>query len=317
MSIQPSRSAIPAEILALSHQRDALRRRGKYTQADELKREIEAAGYSIKDNPHGAHLVILPSIEINGTVYRTPGQLPSLLDESNSCTFSVNILAHNNFEQTRRCIESIWRFAEDNDVEVVLVDNASEDELGSWSDHLQHENARLRVLRISRPMGEAEARNAGLKQSRGRYILLLDSRIELVGDVFTPLARILADSRIGVTGLRGLRTNDLLHFEESTEREVEAVDARCMAFRRKLLKRVGLFDGRYRYPYYMDIDFNFAVRSSGASVIVAPNLPLICHPAQSSESLPEAEVTRLKKRNFYRFLEKWGDREDLLIEMQD
>jgi GT2 family glycosyltransferase len=314
MSTQPYRHAIPADILALSHERDELRKRGKYERADALKRQIEEAGYSIKDNPHGAHLVILPAVEADGTVYRTARQLPSLLDEPDNCTFSVNLLAANSFEQTRRCLESVLHYAGKNDIEIMLVDNASQDETGSWAETLRQQNPRVHVLRASRPMGEAEARNVGLKQSRGRYILLLDSRVELVGDVFTPLAKTLADSNIGITGMHGLSTEDLRHFEESPQGEVEVVDALCLAFRRKLLKKVGLLDERYRLPYYMDIDFNFAVRNSGADVVVTPDLPVICHPAQHDENLPDAERTRLTKRNFYRFLEKWGHRDDLLVE---
>jgi GT2 family glycosyltransferase len=312
MSTQPYRPGIPADILALSHERDELRRRGKYDRADALKRQIEEAGYSIKDNPHGAHLVILPSVEVDGIVYRTAGQLPSLLNEPDTCTFSVNILAANSFEQTKRCLESVLRFAGKNDIEIILVDNASRDETASWAATLRRQDPRVHVLHASRPLGEAEARNIGLKQSRGRYILLLDSRVELVGDVFTPLAETLAHSNIGITGMRGLSTDDLRHFEESSQVEVEAVDALCLAFRRKLLKKVGLFDERYRFPYYMDIDFNFAVRNSGAEVVVTPDLPIICHPADGN--LPDTERTRLTKRNFYRFLEKWGQRDDLLIE---
>src|SRR6266404_9134837 len=100
MTIQSSRAGIPADILALSHERDELRRKGKYDRADALKRQIEEAGYAIKDNPRGAHLIILPSVEVDGTVYRTARQVPSLLDEADTCTFSVNILARNTFEQT-------------------------------------------------------------------------------------------------------------------------------------------------------------------------------------------------------------------------
>ncbi len=66
MTIQPSRPGIPADILALSHERDELRRKGKYDRADALKRQIEEAGYGIKDNPRGAHLIILPSVEVDG-----------------------------------------------------------------------------------------------------------------------------------------------------------------------------------------------------------------------------------------------------------
>lgn len=314
MTTKPYRHAIPADILALSHERDMLRRKGQYDRADALKRQIEEAGYAIKDNPHGAHLIILPSIEVDGATYRTARQLPSLLDETDTCLFSVNVLAHNSFEQIQRCLESVQRFAGSTDIEIILVDNASRDELNIWAATMQHVDARLHVLRVSRTMGEAEARNIGLKQSRGRYILLLDSSVELTGDVFTPLAKALANEEIGITGLHGLRTDDLRHFEEGQGSKVEVVDKLCMAFRRKLLKKVGLFDEGYRFPYYMDIDFNFAVRDSGAKVVVTPDLPVTCYPILQYADLSDAERTRLTKRNFYRFLEKWGDREDLLEE---
>src|SRR5450759_14464 len=314
MTTKPYRHAIPADILALSHERDMLRRKGQYDRADALKRQIEEAGYAIKDNPHGAHLIILPSIEVDGNIYRTARQLPSLLDEADTCLFSVNILARDNFEQTQRCVQSVLRFAGSSDIEIMLVDNASRDELSIWATMLQHADARVHILRISRTMGEAEARNIGLKQSHGRYILLLDSSIELTGDVFTPLAEVLANEQIGITGLHGLQTDDLRHFEESKRLNVEVIDKLCMAFKRKLLKKAGLFDEGYRYPFYMDIDFNFAVRDSGAEIVVTPNLPIACYPVLQHAGLSDAEQTRLTKRNFYRFLEKWGDREDLLEE---
>ena len=97
MTMQSSHPGIPADILALSHERDELRKRGKYDKADALKRQIEEAGYGIKDNPHGAHLIVLPSVDVDGVVYRTARQVPSLLDEADRCEFSVNILANIKF----------------------------------------------------------------------------------------------------------------------------------------------------------------------------------------------------------------------------
>lgn len=314
MTTRPYRHTIPAEILELSHQRDILRKRGKYSRADVLKRQIEEAGYAIKDNPHGAHLVILPSIEVDGNVYRTARQLPSLLDDPDMCTFSVNLLAHNTFEQTQRCLESVLRFADKSNVEILLVDNASQDELTAWIETLQPSMQHLHLVRASRTMGEAEARNIGLRCSRGKYILLLDSRVELTGDVFGPLAKTLADTTVGITGLRGLSTEDLRHFEESQQAEVEVMDGLCMAFRRHLLKQVGFFDERYRFPHYMDVDFSFAMRSSGTRIVVTPDLPVTCHSELQDANLSDSERTRLTRRNFYRFLEKWGDRDDLVLE---
>ena len=51
--------------------------------------------------------------------------------------------------------------------------------------------------------------------------------------------------------------------------------------------------------------------------VITRSLPVISHPALQNERLSDAERTRLSKRNFYRFLEKWGDREDLLYEYDE
>src|SRR5215470_15072989 len=158
MTTHPYRHSIPEDILALSHQRDLLRRRGQYDRADLLKRQIEDAGYVVKDNARGAHLVILPSIEVDGKLYRTARQLPSYLEDVDLYTFSVNILAQNNAEQVRRCIESILHFAGNTSLEIILVDNASQDGIDRWANNLQRREARIRVLRTTRTMGIAEAR---------------------------------------------------------------------------------------------------------------------------------------------------------------
>ncbi len=313
MTTRPVRHSIPADILALSHERDQLRKRGQYDRADTLKKLIEDAGYSIKDNPRGAHLGILPNVEIDGTSYRTARQVPSLLNESDTCLFSVQILANNCCAEARRCVESVFRYAGTQAVEVILIDNSSQDELDSWAREYQREIALMHFIHITRVMGAAEAHNLGLQQSRGRFILQLDPSLELTGDIFTPLAQLLENVEIGITGLRGLHTDDLRHFAESEEDEVEAIDGSCMAFQRKLLKQTGLFDDAYRYPTYMDIDFNFTVREGGLQARVARDLPLTRHADLPHPTRSDEQTARLNKRNFYRFLERWGDRKDLLL----
>ncbi len=320
MTTHSFRNSIPAEVLALSHERDLLRRRGQYDRADVLKRQIEDAGYLIRDNPRGAHLMTIPNVEVDGQLFRSTRHLPSRLEEPDRCTFSVNILARNSYEQTVRCVESVFRFAGTTDIEVLVIDNASQDGIDLWAEAFKYQELRLRLVHITRTMGEAEARNVGLTQSRGRYILVLDSTVELTGDIFTPLMRTLEDDNVGITGLRGLHTTDLRNFEmcESADDTVDVIDTLCMAFKRVLLKKSGLFDERYRFPYYMDVDFNFTMRDLGTTLVVTPDLPITRHAAAPDARLSEAEQLRLTKRNFYRFREKWGERDDLLsIEDED
>jgi glycosyltransferase involved in cell wall biosynthesis len=316
MTTNSVRHGIPEDILALSHERDQLRKRGHYDRADDLKKLIEEAGYGIKDNPHGAHLVILPGVDIDGTVYRLVRQIPSLLTERDTVRFSVLVLVNNRYVEARRCIESIFLHATTQSLEVQLIDNASQDELGQWARAYHQNQPALHVITPSRVMGEAEARNLGLKQSRGQYILQLDPSVELTGDIFSPLAELLEQPEIGIVGPRGLRTGDLRHFDECSEddHEVESIPGQCMAFPRKLLKKIGLYDEGYRFPSFLDIDFVFGIRDHGEKAIVARDLPLILHPMQENLTISDAERTRSQKRNFYRFLGKWGDREDLLLD---
>lgn len=314
MTTHPYRPGIPADILALSHERDLLRRRGQYARADVLKQQLEDAGYLVKDNPHGAHLVILPSIRVDGKEYRTARQLPSLLTETDQCDFSVLILAQNTNTQVRRCIESVLRFAGNTSLEIILVDNASYDGTDIWAESFRLHEPRLHTVQSSRAIGTADAYNLGLKQSRGRYILLLDASIELTGDIFTALAQTLSDEDTGLTGPRGLHTEDLRHFEDSQEEEVEVINGQFLAFKRFLLRDAGLFDERFRFPGYMDIDFSFALRDQGYSAVLTKNLSFINHADTQDTHLADAERSRLTKRNFYRYLEKWGNREDLLLE---
>ncbi|GCF07365.1 glycosyltransferase family 2 protein [Dictyobacter arantiisoli] len=313
MTTRPYRQGIPEEILALSHERDLLRRKGQYDRADILKQQLEEAGYAVKDNPHGAHLVILPSILVDGTQYRTARQLPSLLNEPDLCTFSINILAQNGNEQARRCVESVLQFAGTTSLEIMLIDNSSQDGFDSWAERLHERDARVHVVSTTRKVGMAEAYNLGFQQSRGHYILLLDTNAELTGDIFTALEQVLSDPEVGLAGPRGLRTEDMRHFEETTEDEAEVIDGRCMAFPRALLKKAGLLDEGYRYPDFMDVDFSFAIRDAELNVLRVPDLPIIFHPASIYAGLSDAEHTRITKRNFYRYLSKWGDRDDLLL----
>jgi GT2 family glycosyltransferase len=317
MTTRPYRPSIPPEVLALSHERDLLRRRGHYQRADELKKLIEDAGYAVKDNPHGAHLVTLPGVDVDGKTYRMLRDLPSLLAEADTCTFSVIILAQNNADRVRRCIQSVLLFAAASDIELLLIDNASQDGIDLWVEALKYQEPRLHLLRATRVMGVADAYNMALKQSHGRYILLLDNSAELTGDIFTPLAKTLANTEIGITGFHGLRTDNLRHFTECEDEEAEVIDSQCMAFKRSLLQNAGLFDERYRYPYYMDIDFNLTMRDSGFEAVVTPDLPITYHAGEQNDERSANEQTRLRKRNFYRFLEKWGNREDLLPDEEE
>ena len=102
-------------------------------------------------------------------------------------------------------------------------------------------------------------------------------------------------------------------FEDAPPGGVDAVEAYCLAIRREALRAVGGFDPHYRFYRNADLDLSFAVRADGWQAVRtraagrAPRPPRLGVPAAE-------ERDRLSQRNFYRFLKRWGDRPDLLLQ---
>jgi hypothetical protein len=86
-----------------------------------------------------------------------------------------------------------------------------------------------------------------------------------------------------------------------------------MAFRREILQDVGFLDEKYRFYRHLDLDLSLAARTQGFRVVIDTDLPVVRHEHIDWSQTPPEERDRLSKRNFYRFLRKWGARTDLLV----
>ncbi|MFR9799826.1 CDP-glycerol glycerophosphotransferase family protein [Streptomyces sp. MS06] len=72
------------------------------------------------------------------------------------------------------CLDSVLA-QEYTDFEIVAVDDCSPDGSGAILDDYARRDARVRVIHLSENVGLGPARNAGLEQARGDYVLFLDS----------------------------------------------------------------------------------------------------------------------------------------------
>jgi cysteinyl-tRNA synthetase len=170
------------------------------------------------------------------------------------------------------------------------------------------------VFHADHYLGWAAGGNVGLRQAGGRIVVFLDTSIELAGDIFDGIEGLLGDETVGVAGRWGVVSNDLRSFDEAQgSGDVDAVEGYLMAFRRDVLREVGLQDEKYRFYRHLDLDFSFSVRSRGYRAVIDTSLPAIKHDHVEWSATPPLDRDRLSKRNFYRFLQKWGDRTDLLV----
>ncbi|MET0466193.1 MAG: glycosyltransferase family 2 protein [Chitinophagaceae bacterium] len=85
---------------------------------------------------------------------------------------SVVIVNYNTFELTSRCIASVMENTKEVRFELIVVDNAST-ECDPALFNKRWEN--IRVIKSDRNLGFAGGNNLGIRQSNGRFILLLNS----------------------------------------------------------------------------------------------------------------------------------------------
>ena len=173
----------------------------------------------------------------------------------------------------------------------------------------------LRVLFADHDMGFAAGRNATMRASRGRYVVLLDTSIELAGDIWPPIARALDDPQVGVAGPYGLVTDDLKEFRESAGPDVDAVEGYLMAFRRALLPEVGPFEEKFRFYRLLDVYESFMFKTSGYRVVALPEVAELIakHPHREWYSLTEEERAAKSKKNFDIWKRRWHHGQSLMV----
>jgi cysteinyl-tRNA synthetase len=299
---------IPDEVRRLAAERDERRKAKDFEGADTLRERIAQLGYRVTDGPQGPTLEP-GAVEGPGTDRLSPGEIESVLEDAPTADVSVHWVVEGWPEDVVRGLSAFRASAGSRTVQYVVVDltEAPPDEYGDG----------VEVLSLDRGTGWATARNAGIKRSRGRIVLVADGSVEPRGDVLGPIEAALADPTVGVCGPFGISTRDLREFHESDgvggDREVDAVEGYLMAFRRDVLRDAGLFDEKFRWYRTADIELSFRLKDAGLRARVV-DVPVAKHVHRMWAETPAPERDRLSKRNYYRFLERFRGRFDLLVE---
>ena len=103
------------------------------------------------------------------------------------------------------------------------------------------------------------------------------------------------------------------HFHEDPGPEVDALEGYVLAFRRQEALEAGGFDPKFRFYRLADFELCFRLRDrTGGRAVVVPDVPVERHEHRLWTALDEEERERRSRRNYYRLLELWGKRPDLI-----
>lgn len=242
---------------------------------------------------------------------------------------SVVIPAHGQFAATYRCVESILRNLPRAAIEVVLVDDGSQDETVFAGAVF---SGGVRVHRLARNEGFVAAANAGAALARGRFLMLLNNDTEVeVGWLDALLDTFERDPAVGVAGSKLLapdgklqecgglvwrdggawnwgRGGDADRPEYRYLREVDYVSGAAMMLPKALWDALGGFDPLFAPGYYEDTDLCFRARAAGRRVVVQPASRVIHHEGTTAgRDEAGAGMKRFQPINRRRFQRRWED----------
>ena len=176
----------------------------------------------------------------------------------------------------------------------------------------------IEIVWTSERLGHAAAVNAGMRRATAPVAVLMDTSVEPTGDIVTPLVQALDDPSVAVAGGWGITSGDLRKFEDAPAGEVDAIEGYLQAFRRADYAARGPLDERFRFYRNLDIWWSLVLRDEGEGsaprrAVGLDGLPAVRHEHRGYTSLPDDERDRQSKRNFYRIIDRFGSRRDLLV----
>lgn len=210
---------------------------------------------------------------------------------------SIVIVNYNTKDLLLQTLDSVFLSNDCLQKEVFVVDNASSD--GSV-EAVAEKFPTVLLMQNERNYGFSYANNVAIRQSRGRYVLLLNSDTVVQPDTFSKMVEFLdAHSEVGAAGCKVVLPNgqldhacrrsfpqplnsfyrmlkldklfpnhpkiasyNLHYLDEDQSYEVDCLVGAFMMVRRETLEQVGLLDERF-FMYGEDVDWCYRIKQAG------------------------------------------------------
>jgi GT2 family glycosyltransferase len=225
---------------------------------------------------------------------------------------SIIIVSYNTKKLTLECIKSIFVNKDDLNLEVIVVDNNSKD--GSFQALKQLEkDKKIILIKNKKNLGFSKANNQGIKKSKGKHVLLLNSDTLVKDSALKKMYDFAEENNdAGVVGSRLLNDDgsvqeSCLHFptiknaikeywlgkeglfekyapDTDTPVKVDAVVGASFLITQKALNSVGLLNEKYFF-YFEDIDYCRSIKQRGLSVYYLPSAEIVHYHGASGKSI--------------------------------
>lgn len=280
-----------------------------------------ASVYAAKSYPEEAAIKALKEhlerIGTSGTAERGlfPGSFRLKRDIITDALVSIIIPFRDQVELLKTCIESLKKTIEYQNVEILLVNNNSEEQ--ATQDYLNSLDSSIRQIEYPGAFNFSAINNFAVKQAKGEYILFLNNDIEATNKGwFEAMLEHIQRPEVGAVGAKLLYPdNSIQHagvilgiggvaghshkylpgnqpgyfYRASVIQNLSACTAACLMVERSSFDEVDGFDEEKLKIAFNDIDLCLKIRNTGRMIVYTPYAELIHHESKSRghEDSPE------------------------------
>ena len=234
---------------------------------------------------------------------------------------SLVVLAYNQLSYTKLCMDSIYKYSDDIDFEVITVNNGSSDGTREYFNSLPNK----KKINYDVNVGIEKAINDAIDICDGEYFVLINNDIIVTTNWLSNIVKILdSDPKIGaVVPASNTPTNDqIVYADYSNTSELQEFAKRynvsnprlweervdltmyLVAFRTATLRELGKLDTAYSPGGYDDDDLSFRYRRAGYKLILAYDT-YVHHYMSVTMSEHYVDHAHMTKNHLY-FMKKFG-----------
>ncbi|HSM62425.1 MAG TPA: glycosyltransferase family 2 protein [Gillisia sp.] len=240
---------------------------------------------------------------------------------------SILILTYNNLPVTQICLHSIYANTIYPNFEIIVVDNASNDETPVWLTQFTKSHSNIKIIVNNNNVGFAAGNNQAAREADGEYLIFLNNdTVVTEGWIGRLLSYIHEKPNIGlvgpVTNSIGNEARIPVSYTTPAEMELFAKDRAlsmkgqfinirmlalfCVLTRKDQFESLGCLDERFGVGMFEDDDLAVRYHQAGLSVICVEDVFIHHFQSMSFSKLKRDYYNKLFSENRKKYEEKWN-----------
>lgn len=240
---------------------------------------------------------------------------------------SIIALTYNQLEYTKSFVESIIEYT-NVPYELILVDNASNNETVEYLNSLCETNKRTKVFFNSTNLGFPKGVNQGINLASGKYVLIANNDIVVTKDWLVRMIEVAeSENEIGLVGpisnaVSGVQLDKTAKYDSIAQMhkyakqnqkkncqkiiEFPRVAFLCTLIKKEVIEKIGGLDERFSPGNFEDDDFCLRAQTSGYKTVIVQDVFIHHYGSKSFKANGLDDYAKRLEHNKEVFIEKWG-----------